>query len=459
MTAAAKPRKNVTKPGTAPSFTSQRLTAQVKFWEGAIVALNPATGKWVKAVSTDPNLICYGAARVADYFDNSAGALDADEMIVDSGTFLLISSGLTDADEGKTVYVSDDQTFTLTPSATAPVMGKLLEVVSSTSGFVEVQPPGAHALAISPIDAPADLTDAAATIQITAGRWRVLPAATLTVDRILTIGTTGARLGDRMRITRRDLTAFDYSIVNGGGGAGTLAILPPGRLSFADLWFDGTDWKVAALGALSSPISGLIAGTALTDAAATVVPGGGNWYTMPAATLTTDRVITLGTAGALSGDEMVISRVDVTGHQLSVANGGAGAGTLAVLPGGSQGWVRARFDGTNWIFVAASSLGHDWTIGAALTDTATQTISRSGRKSWRTIPTLSQGGALTVNTTGAQKGDEMLITRTSTDAETYAVINGGAGAGTLVTLPASKVNFARIRFDGTNWQLMACGTQ
>jgi hypothetical protein len=96
--------------------------------------------------------------------------------------------------------------------------------------------------------------------------------------------------------------------------------------------------------------------------------------------------------------------------------------------------------------------------GVALTDTATQTIQITGGN-WRTIPTLGQGGTLTVGTTGAVAGDELTITRTSTDAQTYAIVNGGTGAGTLVTMPNSKINFADIQFDGTNWALKRTGAQ
>lgn len=90
--------------------------------------------------------------------------------------------------------------------------------------------------------------------------------------------------------------------------------------------------------------------------------------------------------------------------------------------------------------------------GANLTDTATQSIQVSGG-SWRKLPTLSQGGTLTVATTGAVAGDQMTITRTSTHAFSYAVVNGGSGAGTLFTFPASKSGFLDIQFDGTDWAL------
>lgn len=94
--------------------------------------------------------------------------------------------------------------------------------------------------------------------------------------------------------------------------------------------------------------------------------------------------------------------------------------------------------------------------GTALTDTATQTI-QSSEGSWRQLPTLGQGGTLTLGTTAAVEGDTIQITRTDTSAFTYAIDNGGVGAGTLITLPASKVASAKFYFDGTNWALKELG--
>lgn len=99
-------------------------------------------------------------------------------------------------------------------------------------------------------------------------------------------------------------------------------------------------------------------------------------------------------------------------------------------------------------------------VGTALTDTATTTVQRAGRyTTFLLAGTMSQGETITLGTTGAVAGDRIRIIRTSTSAQTAAIVNGGAGAGTLVTLPASKVNFCEARFDGTNWLFWACGTQ
>jgi hypothetical protein len=93
----------------------------------------------------------------------------------------------------------------------------------------------------------------------------------------------------------------------------------------------------------------LMVGSALTDANATVQrQGRRSWFTLPASTLTTGRTLTLGTTGAQTGDTMLITRLDATANTYSIANGGAGAGTLGVLPVSKVNFLDAIFDGTNW---------------------------------------------------------------------------------------------------------------
>ncbi len=96
--------------------------------------------------------------------------------------------------------------------------------------------------------------------------------------------------------------------------------------------------------------------------------------------------------------------------------------------------------------------------GTNLTDTATQTIQITAG-TWRKLPTLGQGGTLTLGTTGAVAGDQIEITRSDTSAFTYAIVNGGAGAGTLYTMAVSKIGCAKFQFDGTNWALRSFGVQ
>ncbi len=94
--------------------------------------------------------------------------------------------------------------------------------------------------------------------------------------------------------------------------------------------------------------------------------------------------------------------------------------------------------------------------GTNLTDTSTQIIAITGG-GWRKLPTLGQGGVLTLGTTGAVAGDQIEITRSDTSAFTYAVVNGGTGAGTLFSMPVSKMCCAKFQFDGTDWALRSFG--
>lgn len=152
--------------------------------------------------------------------------------------------------------------------------------------------------------------------------------------------------------------------------------------------------------------------------------------------------------GLQSGDKMA------PGDGVQVGSGAAGAGRRYRLTGTAEKTIGT--DSMSFEIVSDS----EWTIGTALTDTATTTVQRGGRKtSFLLAGTMSQGETITLGTTGAQKDDIIRIIRTSTSAQTCAVVNGGAGAGTLVTLVASKVNFAEARFDGTNWLFHACGSQ
>lgn len=97
--------------------------------------------------------------------------------------------------------------------------------------------------------------------------------------------------------------------------------------------------------------------------------------------------------------------------------------------------------------------------GSNLTDASVSITVAQGK--WRALPasTLTTGRTITLSTTGAALNDQITITRLDATANTLAVVNGGAGAGTLLTMPVSKVNFGVFQFDGTNWALRACGTQ
>lgn len=94
--------------------------------------------------------------------------------------------------------------------------------------------------------------------------------------------------------------------------------------------------------------------------------------------------------------------------------------------------------------------------GTDLTNTVAQTIQAS-EGGWRRLPVLGQNGTLTLGVVGAVAGDKILVTRADVSAFTYAVVNGGAGAGTICTFPVSKLASALFQHDGTNWLLKQIG--
>lgn len=94
---------------------------------------------------------------------------------------------------------------------------------------------------------------------------------------------------------------------------------------------------------------------------------------------------------------------------------------------------------------------------ANLTDAASQTLTPLAGGGWYKLPTLGQDGTLTVAAGAAAAGDQIEISRESTDAHTYAVKDGPSNT-TLFTFAVSKQASATIQFDGTNWSMRRVGT-
>jgi hypothetical protein len=92
------------------------------------------------------------------------------------------------------------------------------------------------------------LANADAGATIADGNLRFMAPATLTGNHTLTLGTAGAVLGDWVTVTRYDVTAWTYAVVNGGPGAGTMVTLPVSEAWFADFQFNGTDWLLVRAG-------------------------------------------------------------------------------------------------------------------------------------------------------------------------------------------------------------------
>lgn len=97
-------------------------------------------------------------------------------------------------------------------------------------------------------------------------------------------------------------------------------------------------------------------------------------------------------------------------------------------------------------------------IGANITADAAQTLLTSEGE-LRRIPvaTLTQNVALTLGTTNAAAPDIIEVSRFDVGAFTVTIVNGGPGAGTLVTLPVSQRSNAVCQFNGTDFILRRSG--
>lgn len=96
----------------------------------------------------------------------------------------------------------------------------------------------------------ANLTDAPATLDISQGTWRIMPAATLSADRAFTLSpTVGTPLaGDQIVITRLDAGAHAMTIIDGGAGTPTLMTMPNSKTAWIKAQFDGTNWFMKEFG-------------------------------------------------------------------------------------------------------------------------------------------------------------------------------------------------------------------
>lgn len=91
-------------------------------------------------------------------------------------------------------------------------------------------------------------------------------------------------------------------------------------------------------------------------------------------------------------------------------------------------------------------------VGAGLTD-ADQTIQIGEGVHRVQSAAITANRAKTLGTTGAALGHVLELHRFDGAAFTLAVVNGGPGAGTLLTFPSGERHSAVFRFDGTNWAL------
>jgi len=111
---------------------------------------------------------------------------------------------------------------------------------------------------------------------------------------------------------------------------------------------------------------------------------------------------------------------------------------------------------TGAIVIGTTSIAFGRVSGGAAvaTFTAGALTIQVGEGRFRYVDATAANSTLTLGTTGAKAGDTLDIARATAGAHTVAIVNGGAGAGTLMTMTASKVAGCRVAFDGTNWRLV-----
>lgn len=86
-------------------------------------------------------------------------------------------------------------------------------------------------------------TDSASQTINRAGRvTRVNVPAVISQNTSITLGTTGAVIGDIMRVCSPGTSAHTVAVINGGTGAGTLNTVGSGKVGYVQAYFDGTNW-------------------------------------------------------------------------------------------------------------------------------------------------------------------------------------------------------------------------
>lgn len=90
----------------------------------------------------------------------------------------------------------------------------------------------------------AGLTDTASQNVSVVAQARVTRAlfASMSQNSTVTITTTGAVVGDVMRIVRTDTSAHTLTVVDGGTGTPTLAVLVASKSGWCQAYFNGTNW-------------------------------------------------------------------------------------------------------------------------------------------------------------------------------------------------------------------------
>lgn len=90
----------------------------------------------------------------------------------------------------------------------------------------------------------ANLTDTASQTVTVLGRVTRFKFPTMSQGSTVILGTTGAVVGDVIRIIRTSTSANTLTIQDGGTGTPNLAVLVASKAGWCQAYFDGTNWQL-----------------------------------------------------------------------------------------------------------------------------------------------------------------------------------------------------------------------
>jgi len=110
--------------------------AVAAFFKGSLAKINAAG--YLDVMAAEVGAKFAGISEFA--VDNSGGAVgDLEGSVLREGIFLLEGAGFTIADVGSVVYASDDQTISTTQGANELAVGKIVNFVSATQVWVDLE--------------------------------------------------------------------------------------------------------------------------------------------------------------------------------------------------------------------------------------------------------------------------------------------------------------------------------
>ncbi len=125
-------------PWQDPDLQSYPVAASTKIYQGAVVMIN-SSGFAVPAADAAGGKVVGIAEKTVD---NSAGANGDLKVNCRRGVFLLNATSITQAMVGTVMYVVDDNTIDDATGTNSIKAGRLVEFVTTTSGWVLIEPTG-----------------------------------------------------------------------------------------------------------------------------------------------------------------------------------------------------------------------------------------------------------------------------------------------------------------------------